>query len=121
MSTEPRDSSKLISGGPRTVLLRHRARHAYTRTRIYVCIHGEDSHILSAFARACARLKFVVFLKRQLPPVFHPLKPRSSSSSSSSRSRERYTEERDEKKRGEYIRGEGEGRGETLLIVVAGR
>lgn len=48
MSTEPRDSSKLISGGPRTVLLRHRARYKRTLRHIYVHTRREDPHILSS-------------------------------------------------------------------------
>lgn len=35
-------------------------------TRIHTCMHVHGERIL---ARACARLKFVVFLKRQLPRV----------------------------------------------------
>lgn len=59
MSTEPRDSSKLISGGPRTVLLRHRARYKRTLRHIYVHTRREDPHILSQ--RACARLENLWF------------------------------------------------------------
>lgn len=54
MSTEPRDSSKLISGGPRTVLLRHRARHKHTR--------AEKILTFPRFRRrACARLENLWF------------------------------------------------------------
>lgn len=51
MSTEPRDSSKLISGGPRTVLLRHRARYKHTGTYMY--IHAEKILTFSP-ARVCS-------------------------------------------------------------------
>ena len=53
MSTEPRDSSKLISGGPRTVLLRHRARYKRTLRHIYMYIHAEKILTFSP-ARVCS-------------------------------------------------------------------
>lgn len=89
MSTEPRDSSKLISGGPRTVLLRHRARYKRTLRHIYVHTRREDPHILSSARVLASARKFVVFLKRQLPPSFRKESPSSRMEKDGKRDEER--------------------------------
>lgn len=109
MSTEPRDSSKLISGGPRTVLLRHRARYKHTGTYMY--IHAEKILTFSP-ARVCSPRKFVVFLKRQLPPSFHPFASKRKPLLPDGK---RWKKGR--RKEGIYVRGKGRG---MLLIVAVG-
>lgn len=111
MSTEPRDSSKLISGGPRTVLLRHRARYKRTLRHIYMYIHAEKILTFSP-ARVCSPRKFVVFLKRQLPPSFHPFASKRKPLLPDGK---RWKKGR--RKEGIYVRGKGRG---MLLIVAVG-
>lgn len=111
MSTEPRDSSKLISGGPRTVLLRHRARYKRTLRHIYMYIHAEKILTFSP-ARVCSPRKFVVFLKRQLPPSFHPFASKKKPLLPDGK---RWKKGR--RKEGIYVRGKGRG---MLLIVAVG-
>lgn len=112
MSTEPRDSSKLISGGPRTVLLRHRARYKRTLRHIYVHTRREDPHILSSARVLASARKFVVFLKRQLPPSFHPFASKRKLLLPDGK---RWKKGR--RKEGIYVRGKGRG---MLLIVAVG-
>lgn len=78
----------------------------------YICTYTQrrSSHSLSA--RVCSPRKFVVFLKRQLPPSFHPFASKKKPLLPDGK---RWKKGR--RKEGIYVRGKGRG---MLLIVAVG-